>query len=242
MITICITTFNRVDSTIKSFKSILDHDLVSEIIILDDASEERNYDELKAAINELNNSKIYLYRNKKNKGAFLNKIECVKKASNDWVALIDSDNIIDRSYIDNLPDDRKEFCFYLPMIASCANNCLDFSAHSGKTFDKNDFKALINSPHSIDQCLTNTGNYFFNKNTYLSAIEKEDNLQNPHGVCSTYPLFLAFKNLKNFEIYIVPNLIYSHGLTRDSWYNATETQSQIFLKTLKEEALLWDTE
>lgn len=242
MITICITTFNRVNSTIESFKNALDHDLVSEVIILDDASEEHHYYKLKAAVNELSNSKISLFRNEKNLGAFLNKIECVKKASNDWVALIDSDNVIDRSYIDNLPNERKEFCFYLPMIASCSSALLDFSVYSGKTFDKYDFKRLLNSPNGKGHCLVNTGNYFFNKNTYLSAIDKEDDLQNPYGICSLYPLFLAFKNLKNFKIYIVPNLIYSHGLTSDSWYTATAAQSQIFFKTLKEEVLLWDTE
>ena len=242
MITICVTTFNRVDSTIKSFSNILSHPLVSEVVIVDDASEDSKFQSLNDLIQKLGTDKISLFRNEKNLGAFLNKVECVKKASNDWVALIDSDNVIDRSYIDNLPNERKKFCFYLPMIASCSSALLDFSVYSGKTFDKYDFKKLLNSPDGKDHCLTNTGNYFFNKNTYLSAIEKEDNLQNPHGVCSTYPLFLAFKNLKNFEIYIVPNLIYSHGLTRDSWYNATETQSQIFFKTLKEEALSWDTE
>tara|TARA_R110001592_G_scaffold160695_4_gene392995 strand:+ start:39102 stop:39830 length:729 start_codon:yes stop_codon:yes gene_type:complete len=242
MITICVTTYNRVESTIESFINALDHDLVSEVIILDDASEEYNFKNLKYAIDELNNDKIYFSRNEKNLGAFLNKIECVKKASNDWVVLLDSDNIIDRSYIDNIPDDKKESCFYLPVIASCASSNLNYSIYSGKTFYKYDFKRLLNSSNAKDQCLVNTGNYFFNKNTYLSAIEKENNLQNPHGVCSVYPLFLAFKNLKNFEIYIVPNLIYSHGLTHDSWYMTTQTQSQIFFKTLKQEALLWDTE
>ena len=111
MITICITTFNRCERTIKSFISVADDPRVSEIVICDDCSEDLIFKKLKHKIKTINNAKIKLFRNKENKGAFLNKVESIKKCSNDWVALIDSDNEIDKSYIDNLPEKKDNNTF-----------------------------------------------------------------------------------------------------------------------------------
>lgn len=218
-ISVCITTFNRCERTIKSFISVVDDPRISEIIICDDCSEDLIFNELKSKINDLNNSKIKLFKNNKNKGAFLNKVESIKKCSNDWVALIDSDNEIDKSYIDNLPEDRDEKTFYLPSIAVCSSPNLNYSKYSGQSLGKNEFIGII------DSALANTGNYFFNKNTYLEAIEKEPNLINPYGLCSLYPLWLSYKHIDNFKIKVVGGLHYKHGLDPDSWFRANQNKS-----------------
>lgn len=212
MISICITTFNRCNRTIKSFSSVIDDPRISEIIICDDCSEDSIFNKLQSEIEKLNNEKIKLFKNDKNKGAFLNKVESIKKCSNDWLALIDSDNEIDKSYIDNLPENRDEKTFYLPSIAICSSPNLNYSKYSGQTLDKSAFAKIIN------KALANTGNYFFNKHTYLKAINKEPNLVNPYGLCSLYPLWLAYKYIDGFKIKVVEGLHYKHGLDADSWY------------------------
>jgi len=219
MITICITTFNRCERTIKSFISVVDDPRVSEIVICDDCSEDLIFKKLKHKIETINNAKIKLFRNKENKGAFLNKVESIKKCSNDWVALIDSDNEIDKSYIDNLPEKKDNNTFYLPSIAVCSSPYLNFSKYAGKSLDKNAFCSII------DKALANTGNYFFNKNTYLKAIEKETNLINPYGLCSAYPVWLCYKYIEKFKVEVVEGLHYKHGLGKDSWYLANQNKS-----------------
>lgn len=220
MISVCITTYNRYNRTIKSFSSILDDDRVSEIVICDDCSEDSIFNKLKSEIEKLNNQKIKLFKNDKNKGAFLNKVESIKKCSNDWVALIDSDNEINRSYIDKLPKSRDEKTFYLPSIAVCSSTLLNYSEYSGQTFDKNAFNnKIINTP------LSNTGNYFFNKHTYLKAVNMESNLINPYGLCSLYPLWLGYKYIDGFKIKVIEGLHYKHGLDTDGWFNKNQNKA-----------------
>jgi glycosyltransferase involved in cell wall biosynthesis len=204
---------------------------------MDDASEDSNFQSLNDLIQKLDTNKISLFRNEKNLGAFLNKMECVKKASNDWVVLLDSDNTIDNSYIDALPTDKVDNCFYLPVFAKTPSNAFDFTRHSGRTFYNDGFIELINAPRhrGSDREFTNTGNYFFNKNTYLEAIDRESDLQNPHASDCTYMLWLCFKNLENFSIYVVPNLTYIHDhSSKDSWYRQKSKPSQKFFKWMKD--------
>ena len=72
-ISLAITTYNRVEMTIKSFERVLDDERIDDIIIVDDHSLPEMYQKLSAKIDELMNPKIHLVRNEVNLGMSLNK-------------------------------------------------------------------------------------------------------------------------------------------------------------------------
>ena len=53
MFTIAITTYNRLDLVIDSFSSVLDNELIDEIVIVDDCSEDTLFNNLKNKLDEL---------------------------------------------------------------------------------------------------------------------------------------------------------------------------------------------
>ena len=73
---------------------------VSEIIICDDDS--KDILELTQLLIQINSNKIKMYKNGKNLGCYLNKIEVISKCTNEWAILLDSDNVIEKDYIDTL--------------------------------------------------------------------------------------------------------------------------------------------
>lgn len=243
MISLCIPTYNRTHMVLESFSKVIDNELISEIIIMDDNSDSEMYDILSELIKVLNNDKISLFRNSENKKAFLNKIEAVKRAKNDWIILLDSDNILVDDYLKSIPKDLNTSFFYLPSIAICNSPNLDYTLFSGLLFDKMDFKKLSLSEDPKTQCLLNTGNYFFNKKTYLDSINTEDNLLDCYALDPFYQIYLGYKNINNFRLFIVPGMKYHHRLHNEnkgestSYYNQNSSKSADFSSLLKSKIL-----
>ena len=226
-ISLAVTSYNRSNKTVRSFSNVLSDDRITEIIIVDDHSDEKTFKDLSSQINLLGHSKLKIHRNTKNLGAFLNKCRAIDLASNDWIILLDSDNIIDASYLDSLPTELDEKTFYLPSVAECSSRNLDYSRYSGKLLGIDDFRVLMHSQDPVDACLINTGNYLVNKHTYTSCVKACKNLINPLAVDVLYLLFLCFKNEKNFKLNVVPGLKYQHDITSNkSWYRQNASKSE----------------
>ena len=95
MFSLCIPTMNRFDAHLKNYiVEYLKYPLIDEIIITDE-----NGNDVKK-IKEMfpGNDKLKLYVNESRLGPFLNKINACKKAKNEWIALIDSDNFANEEY------------------------------------------------------------------------------------------------------------------------------------------------
>ena len=93
MITVVIPTYKRPKSLKKLLKSIFNQTQVpDEIIIIDDCSNMQK--EYKKVVNYFANSKIKIkyILNKKNMGAPYSRNYGIKKASNEWIALVDDDD------------------------------------------------------------------------------------------------------------------------------------------------------
>lgn len=239
-ITLVIPTYNRCDLVIKSFINVLDNDIVEEIVINDDFSDENIFENLKKELNKINSNKIKLFRNEKNLGAFNNKYQSVKKSKNDWVILLDSDNIIKNNYLLSLPIKKDKSCLYLPNKAICSSPLLNYSEFSGIVCDKIKYKNKALSKDNKTQCLLNTGNYFFNRDSYLEAIEKNNDLLDPFAADVFYFIFLWFKNIKNASFFVVDNMSYEHYLHTNeseegSHYTKNSVQSQNFIRKLQKE-------
>lgn len=99
-ISLCIPTYNRVDMTLQAFENVYQDERISEIIIVDDASDIVIFTELKEFCELI--PKIKLYRNITNQDCYRNKMTALSYASNDWCILLDSDNIIYKDYIDSV--------------------------------------------------------------------------------------------------------------------------------------------
>lgn len=162
MITLSLTTYNRPEMTVDAFNKIKNDDRVSEILIVDDHSEWFNYIKLQELCE--GEPKVKLIRNKKNVGCYHNKRIAVKEASNDWVILFDSDNKIDSSYLDALPNDLKKDTIYAPEFA---RPHFDYRGFANELMTKENIRNYVNV-QGFD-CLINTCNFLVHKESYLRS-------------------------------------------------------------------------
>jgi len=218
MISLAITNFNRSDSVIESFIQALNNDFISEIVIVDDHSKGILYINLWNLINKLDNDKIKLYRNDTNLRPFKNKYEAVRRCNNDWVILVDSDNIIDNSYIKIVKRlDKEDDIIYNPETLYRANKksvgwC--YKDFNKLIIDKNNVKKYMDLPYF--EAFLNTGNYFVNRDKYLQIIKEtqEDTKLSVNDAIYFSYLWLLNGN----RIKVVPDLYYIHRATKDSWW------------------------
>jgi len=234
MISLCIPNYNRSEFVISAFRNVLHDGRINEIIISDDCSDEKIFNELSDELKKMGSEKIKLYRNTINKWAFLNKYESVKKASNEWIILLDSDNIIGVDFLDNLPDERERDTLYLPCHAVCESPNLNYSEFSDITIGIDYYKNLANSNEPKKQCLLNTGNYFFNRENYIKAVDNEKSIRDPYGVDVFYFIYLWFKFGSSNKLKVVKGLKYHHtlhggGVEESSWYTKTAEKSSMEL-------------
>jgi glycosyltransferase involved in cell wall biosynthesis len=243
MITLAIPTYNRAEYVLESFSKVIGNDLITEICIVDDFSDYQIFERLQNIIREnqiadSNYRKVKIYRNDKNLGSFFNKLECVKMSNNNWIILLDSDNIIDNDYLDIVRDLKDENVIYAPSHAVSDSSLLNYTRYSGKVLSKAEYKDLVTGFDVAWDCILNTGNYFFNREKYIECIEKEDHLINSLASDVYYLLYLWFKNLDNSKFEIVKGLKYIHRLHGQSHYVNSPNSFDVLL-SIKSFVRLW---
>lgn len=207
-LSIAITTYNRPRLTIQSFNKILSDDRISEIVIVDDCSTEENYKELRRLVTNLNSDKIIVYRNDINLGMSLNKFTAISRCTNDWIIIFDSDNIIDRSYIDAFERINYQTIDNNSMIF-CPSGALpkfDYSSLQGMIIDKSNVGELFKGIYAtITEWLLNTCNYIVHKKTYVLNYNHNKEMK------ATDTIWHNYNHLKNGgSFYVVPNMTYQH--------------------------------
>lgn len=217
MITLAITTYNRVDITIESFSSILNNPYIDEIVIVDDCSDLNIFNDLKSKINNINNDKIKLYRNNINLKPFLNKVEAIKYSKNEWVILLDSDNKITDEYVNLVNSTEKnENTLYLPETLLHFNGEIISNFHRLKnnTINLSNIKKFLGEPET--STIMNVGNFFVNKKKYLEVTLNnniESYLQTNDALYFSYLWIINGNNIK-----ILGDLVYHHRQHEGSWY------------------------
>ena len=205
-LSLCITNYNRTDKVIRAFEQVVNDDRISEIIIVDDCSLIPNFQEL-VRLTDPFGPKVKIYRNEENFGMSLNKVEAIKKASNDWCILFDSDNIIDSSYLDallSLPQFQGNIDYqnviFCPDFAKPQFNyqCYSFGLFSSETI-----KEFLHQ--SEMGCLLNTCNYVVNKHSYLEVFDFNPEIM---GTDTLWFNYLWLKSGRYF--YVVPGMQYQH--------------------------------
>jgi len=205
MISFCVTTYNRTNLLYECFKDILDHPFVSEIVIVDDCSDDQVYKWLQNNLPpEPQVKKIKLYRNAFNRDCYANKKEAISKASNEWVVIADSDNKFSKQYIDRLETlfiaGLNPKTVYQP---SYARPHFNFTKYESFLIDKNNVgKYMVDATFST---MLNAFNYFVNRDEYLRVW---DGSIDPVTSDSIYHNLNWLKAGNN--IYVVPGLEYDH--------------------------------
>src|SRR4029079_8716889 len=97
-ISLAITTFNRFEMTVESFAQVLDDPRIDDIVVLDDCSTDGSYEKLVKHFKGV--EKVRVIQQVKNRGMSLNKRDAIGYCKSSWVAIIDSDNIVGKDYID----------------------------------------------------------------------------------------------------------------------------------------------
>lgn len=207
-ISICLTTYQRYEFLIDSFHQVLDDPRVSEIVIVSDADEKLLYDKIKLFCDPY--SKIKLFKNEVNLDCYKNKREAVSKSTNPWLVILDSDNVIDKKYLDKIfsiefwePDTVYQPEFALPNF--------DFRAYANLLITKQNVHEYMGKP-MFDTCL-NAMNYFVNRDEYLNVW---DGNVDPHTADSIYQNMNWLQS--GNRIKIVDGLFYFHRVHGGSHY------------------------
>jgi len=219
-ISLAITTFERSDWVLRSFERVLKNDNIDEIIIVDDCTEIGTFIKLWEILDLRVNRKVRLYRNPYNLGPMRNKQEVVKSCKNEWVILLDSDNVIDNTYVDVVIKlNKNQNVIYCPGLT--------FRLDGTKMWDWSEFNYLIdkskakrNTTNALFITLLNTGNYFVNRKEYLSVFN--DNVIDVN-LCFNDALYYSYLwLLSGNKMKVVPEMTYVHsqhgGGIGGSWF------------------------
>lgn len=225
-LSLAITTFNRFEFTIESFSQVIDDPRIDDIIILDDCSTDGSFEKMVKHFAGID--KVRVMRQLKNRGMSLNKRDAISYARNEWVAIIDSDNVIGQMYLDaihgfgvyaglhNLDHER----IYIPEFAKPK---FDYRKFSGKTFNKRNVIDLITN--DMGYVALNTCNYVVHRDTYLKIYEPNQSMKGTDTIWFNYLWLKA-----GYSFYIVPNMQYFHrvhngsGFMKDIGYNMKQAE------------------
>lgn len=208
-ISIAIPSYNRSRMTIESFIDIYDDERIDEIVIVDDASDLEVYAELQNLIHGFDGKKIKLFRNKTNRDCYGNKATAISYTNNDWAILLDSDNRLDKQYLDRLfAYEWDNETIYTPDFAYPN---FDFRNYSNLLVTKENVHEYIEKP--MFETMLNAANYFVNKDEYIKVWDEETD---PVTSDSIYLVsrWLAAGN----KIQVVSGLQYFHRVHSGSHY------------------------
>lgn len=218
-ITLCVPTFNSSQFIIKSIQNVIDDERISQIIINDDCSDD--FDQLFLNLKSLKSSKIEIISNEINLKAFKNKYECVKRATNDWIILLDSDNIIDKEYLDIIYQQKWDIKTILcPELALPNFKFTRFVQHSTIGSANSDLFHLFQY-----DALLNTGNYFFNRKEYIT---KYNDFQfDPYLTIGLDVIYFNTQWILNGNyLKVVKDLKYQHTVRRNGFYTINSKNGQ----------------
>lgn len=92
MISVVIPVFNSVNFIEQAINSAAPFDIVNEIILVEDGSEDESYTMCEQLVIKYPKVKLFTHEGRKNKGAAASRNLGIRKASNDWIAFLDADD------------------------------------------------------------------------------------------------------------------------------------------------------
>lgn len=209
-ISVCFTHWNRPDMLHEAIAPFIHDDRVSEVVISDDASQIELYNTIHWQYASI--EKIKLFRNEVNLDCYFNKAKAIEKSTNQWVALLDSDNRFSKEYVDRLENlwvaGLNEKTVYQPDFAKPH---FDFRHIAGRNLTKGNIADFIHDDRT--KTALNAMNYFVNRDEYLKVFDPSINPVTSDSIYHNY----RWLNAGN-SIYVVPGLQYEHRVHSLSHY------------------------
>lgn len=210
MISLCITTFNRTELLYESFRQIIDHPFIDEIVIVDDCSGADTFLSIVKHFKDV--PKVIVYYNDFNLDCYRNKLESISKARNEWLIIADSDNVFSKEYIDRIENlwiaGLNPKTIYQP---SYAKPHFSFEKFAGKVVDRKNVGLLAHD--EMFTLMLNAMNYFVNRDEYLKVWDGSLDPVTSDSIFQNYNWFNAGNNM-----YVVPDLNYEHRVHNGSHY------------------------
>lgn len=200
-ISLCITNYNRNAYLFKSFEKVYNDDRISEIIIADDCSDLQLYKDIERKCSNM--PKVKLSRNPINLGCFANKAKAVSLATNEYVIIFDSDNVLNKEYIDKVFSER-----WNPKVILApdfAEPVFNYTRFAGQIFNKTNVGAWAYEK-GFD-CMINTMNYFVHRDSFISVYQPNKDIKGADSIYMNY-LWLMAGN----EIKVVSGMRYYHRI------------------------------
>lgn len=208
---LALTTYNRADRLIPYLKKYDEYNLIDEIIVTDDCS-----DDYELLIKETWSPKIVIQKNPINIQAYQNKLKTISQIKNNWCILFDSDNFFDESYLNAIQEENMlygldENVIYCPSLAKPNHNY----KHLCNIFID---KTFWNKNYFNEGCLFNTGNMLLSKKAINCLIKNFNNdpIKNVFVECK-YMNYILIKN--GFKLKVLEKMEYYHPVSHDSHYN-----------------------
>jgi glycosyltransferase involved in cell wall biosynthesis len=219
-LSLCITTYNRYDLLKESYAQVIDDPRISEIIIVDDCSTEQG---IKEKVNGLAAGKVKVYHQAQNRGMSRNKADAISYASNEWVIIFDSDNVIGKDYLDAFYKfiehegkglENGDSIIFCPDFAKPDFDYRAFAQLKGPAYGiyggKNVAECITDDKFN---CLMNTCNYIVHRDSYLSTYQ-----YNPDHIASD-TIWHNYNHLKNGGLFaVVPGMEYYHRVHKGSGF------------------------
>lgn len=194
--------------TLDAFSYVYDDPRIESITIVDDASDQHYFEELKQRCSQF--EKINLIRNDFNRDCYFNKYTALINSSSKWNILLDSDNRIGADYVNKLYDIEQwdDETIYTPSFAAPH---FDFKKYSGLLITKENVAEWIDKP--LFETMLNAANFFVNKDKYCEVFDPN---VNPVTSDSIYISYLWLKS--GYKIKVVEGLEYFHKVHDGSHY------------------------
>jgi glycosyltransferase involved in cell wall biosynthesis len=198
-ISLCLTNYNRSHMLQEAFIQVIDDPRISEVIVTDDWSNEKTV----IALKHIFHPKLKLWWNYKNLGCYRNKREAISKASNEFVVIFDSDNILTTDYIDKVFE--QPWSKDTVLAPDFAKPHFDYTAFSGETIHKGNVKSMMERKNFT--AMINTMNYFVNRDEYLRVWEDRSEPWTADTALQNYNWLKAGN-----KIHVVKGMQYEHRI------------------------------
>jgi len=209
-ISICFTNFNRSDLLFEAIEPFLSDDRISEIVIYDDASRDDIYQTVLWKYNGID--KVKIFHGEVNIDCYKAKRKAIELATNEWCAILDSDNVFSPEFIETVFSQQpwNKTWAYAPEFA---RPHFDFRTQSGVAVSKNNVSSCLHVPSF--QTMLNAMNYLVNREEFLRVW----GLSGMIDPVTSDSLFQNYNWLKGGNtIYVTPGLQYDHRVHSLSHY------------------------
>jgi hypothetical protein len=221
-VSVALTVYERSTLALEAVRRVAADPRVAEIVVSDDASAPAEYERLRGCLTELG-PKVRVHRNDRNRGAFWNKHRAVSLCEQEFAILVDSDNVLDRAYLDCLfaAAPWRRDCFYCPEYA---RPHFDLRLFGGVTLDLALVRrAMTRAPRERRlKLLLNAGNYLVPVGAYAETIGPYRDLavQAADVMAANY-LWMRGGG----RLHVLRGLAYEHRVHGGSYFQATAADS-----------------